>query len=221
MNNKPKNTKDEIVKKALAIIKKHNIVHHTDIYKYTSFSIHYERTYKLSKHPEIDKALKDNLLKIQKYNKEKNAELLKEKSKEALLILRETTIKKKTDKETGKVIITENRANALIFRQDFLATKLNISMKTYLEYGLNEDDEINMELEFNRAQIKMKKYADLIKNTDLGSCAALIKLTGTKEERQKLSLKTDVTTDDEPIKYDVTLTPEEIIKYHKMLEKLV
>lgn len=167
----------DIKKEILEIIDKYSINKASEIFKYSSFgkSVYYRN--KFDKDPEI----KEILLKKRKNHKK---DLLKIKSAEiedlrrrALHIL---TVEEEKDGE-------RIRKNSIIYRIDFLCSKLHISTATFYDYELHNDPEIRRELDNNKQAVKIDGYSRLLNSKQATGIISFLKLIGNEEERKRLA----------------------------------
>lgn len=164
------NPKKILVEKAIKLITKHKLTSFAALVREGISEGFVYRKYKLHEMKELQDLMQQNAESAETRSKElvdENGKIIVENlKKQALIIL---------------------KANPLVFRQDFLCNHLHISLATFFRYGFNQDIDILTALDYNKIQIKQKKYSDLLKNTDPSSISMSLKLTGTEEERMKIS----------------------------------
>jgi hypothetical protein len=167
----------EIKKEILEIIEKHKISRASEIFKYSSFgkSVYYRNG--LDK----DKEIKDLIISKRIKNKK---DLLKIKADEIAEIKRRAlSILTAEEEKDGERI----RKNKIIYRIDFLCSRLHISTAKFYEYELNEDPEIRLELDTNKELSKINAYDRLLNSKQAAGVLAFIKLVGTEEERKRVA----------------------------------
>lgn len=167
----------DIKKEILEILKKEKISKLSEIFKHTDFgkSVLYRNN--LNKDLDII-----NLVKLNRTNEKKD--LLKRKAPEIEEIRRRALSILTTEEEkSGET----SRKNAIIYRIDFLCTKLHISTSTFYDYKLHEDSEIRKELDINREILKIDGYSKLLNSKQATGVLAFIKLVGNEDERKRVA----------------------------------